>query len=107
MCIRDRRKVLAKIKAELAKLPKVDAPEGTPWAEALRQLENELAETKKEGVKAALVDAPMEEAMDGIKSFATDNMDVDQLDELAEYLTNVAARKRKAEETSLKKKRRK
>lgn len=102
------RKVLAKIKAELAKkLPKVVAPTGPPWAEALAQLENELAETKKDGVKAALVDAPMEDAMDGIKSFATDNMDVDQLDELAEYLTKVAARKRKTEETSLKEKRRK
>ena len=74
-------------------------PERPPWAEALAQLENELAETKKDGVKVALVDASMEDAVAGIKSFAEDNMDVEQLEDLADHLMNVAARKRKAEET--------
>ena len=69
-----------------------------PWAEALAQLENELGEAKKEAVKVALVDASMEDAVDGIKSFAGENMDVEQLEDLADHLMNVAARKRKAEE---------
>ena len=96
------RKVLAKIKAELAKLPKVDAPEGTPWAEALAQLEKELAEAKEERVKSVLDDATMAQLVDSIKSRA-DDMDVDKVEslaeDLAEYFSSVVTRKREAEET--------
>ena len=61
--------------------------------------------TKKRKYKLLMQQA--KNKIDDAQSFATDNMDVDQLDELAEYLTKVAARKRKTEETSLKEKRRK
>ena len=84
------------LKAALVRRVSQAAPERPPWAEALAQLENELGEAKKEAVKVALVDASMEDAVAGIKSFAEDNMDVEQVEDLADHLMNVAARKRKA-----------